>query len=276
MFGLKTLKRNVNQVFTKTPTVEEVHQAFDTAGENALKEAKSLLEKLGNSENEEKVKLLRKLGFINSIVVTKHDNSGAIRTTAEKRAAVVKKYQQAYPQYKFIFLDQVETLCQKYSLICAPIKMYKGDVPIKNLEEIEAFSVKDEDSYATDSKGFVDRLQFDFNKGHFITKARLRKMRDEENGKSLQYATFDQYAVLNRNIFGSYQSYSHHYLEVPKFICAPKNEILLGPNDTIEGVFAGKKLKDPIVLHYVDDGFLVVSKWGIEGKDPILTNEKMN
>ena len=32
----------------------------------------------------------------------------------------------------------------------------------------------------------------------------------------------------------------------------------------------------PIVLHWVKEGFLIVSKWGLEGNDPALVNEISN
>jgi hypothetical protein len=35
-------------------------------------------------------------------------------------------------------------------------------------------------------------------------------------------------------------------------------------------------LPDPIVLQPVNGGYLIVSKWGLEGEDAELTNEKMN
>lgn len=39
----------------------------------------------------------------------------------------------------------------------------------------------------------------------------------------------------------------------------------------------GFKLEyDPIVLQPVDKGYLVISKWGIEGEDEIVVNQKMN
>ena len=37
-----------------------------------------------------------------------------------------------------------------------------------------------------------------------------------------------------------------------------------------------KDVPDPIVLHFMTDGYLIVSKWGIEGEDPSLVNEIMN
>lgn len=280
MLGLKSLKRKAVAAFTPTPTVEEIHQAFDTAGEKALKEAKGILDKMSNNAQTEKIELLRSLGFVNSSLVTEYHSKASERSAARSKIEIVERYQQAYPQYKFIFMDQVVELCKKYNLLCAPISMYKGDVPMKNLKEIEAFSVKDEDSYATDSRGSVDRLQFDFSRHSFTKISYIKQEKQKLNTRMVESKMresrtpmgIDEHRYLQEN----YNYLKNAYTDVPKFICAPKSDLVITAKDKVEGVFAGVEIKDPIVLHFVNDGFLVVSKWGVEGDDPILTNEKMN
>jgi hypothetical protein len=74
-----------------------------------------------------------------------------------------------------------------------------------------------------------------------------------------------------------FRRHSNHYTEVlvPFFICAPKKD-MSAEGMKLTGSFLTKDLPDPIVLHFVKDGFLVVSKWGLEGEDASLTNENMN
>lgn len=283
MFGLKKLKRTVVNTFTPAPTVEEIHQAFDTAGENAFLEAKSILAKITSNAKQENVELLKKLGFSNAAMVT--EQASVNKTIAENqfKVKIVERYTQAYPQYKFIFIDQVVELCKKYGLLCAPVGMYKGNVPTKNLKEIEAFKVKDDDTYRTDSNGIRDRLQFDLRGGNFLSQNEFKARSDAEKAQQFRERgtrTQDEYEIYLMKMSHHY-SFSAHYTEarfqkVPLFICAPKDEINIGKYDRVEDVFVGHEIKDPIVLHFVKDGFLVVSKWGPEANDPILLNEKMN
>lgn len=47
-----------------------------------------------------------------------------------------KKYEEIYPQYKFITETQVNKLCKKYNLECHPILTYIGEIPEQNIEDI--------------------------------------------------------------------------------------------------------------------------------------------
>lgn len=63
-------------------------------------------------------------------------------------------------------------------------------------------------------------------------------------------------------------------------ICAPQDDFILYSRDRIV-CHKIVSLPDPIVLcqvgsGYGHDGYLIVSKWGLEGEDESLTNEKMN
>lgn len=276
MFGLKKLKRTVVNTFTPAPTVEEIHQAFDTAGERALLEAKNILAKVTSNEKQENVELLKKLGFNSAAMVTEQAGVNKSITENQFKVKVVEKYAQAYPQYKFIFIDQVVELCKKYGLLCAPVGMYKGNVPTKNLKEIEAFKVSNDDVYRTDSQGIRDRLQFDLRKGDFLSQTEFDRKSTEERNRIRGPQSDMQIMRMNHHYGASAHYTEGKFQKVPLFICAPKNEINIGPFDRVEDVFAGYEIKDPIVLHFVKDGFLVVSKWGPEANDPILLNEKMN
>ncbi len=69
--------------------------------------------------------------------------------------------------------------------------------------------------------------------------------------------------------------FNSNYTKVPLYICAPKADMNI-EGKIMKGVFATNPVPDPIVLHYVDDGFLILSKWGLEGQDPMLVNEAHN
>jgi hypothetical protein len=54
-----------------------------------------------------------------------------------------------YPQYKFIPEKEAKAICKKYGLVMGDSSLYKGDIPLKNLKEMETFfnnnPIKDED-----------------------------------------------------------------------------------------------------------------------------------
>jgi len=251
-------------------TVEQIHNDFDTASQKAVDEAKKILSTLDDKDAIAQVNALVKAGFKNVPLVLNWQTTNGVRNDAKKTVSVVEKYQAKYPSYKFIFIDQVQDICKKYGLSCAPVGKYRGSVPQKNLWEIANFSVKDEDKYWEEGNrwGSGIRVEFDFSRpGNFRTKEQYNKLVEEYNRYNSDYRIASAYGYTSAPV----------YTEVPLFICAPKSDLIINKDDKEHNeVFISKELKDPIVLHYVNDGFLIVTKWGLEGDDPSLVNEKMN
>jgi hypothetical protein len=210
-----------------------------------------------NAIKKEKAKLMQDLGFVNAGNVEEVRAQEYKRSSAELNANIVNKYKQKYPQYKFIFKDQVREICKKYGLLCGEASLYKGDIPLKNLKEIEEFKVSDEDKYymlyySTIRAIDVNRvLQDDFTSVESFADLAEKKRREQK-------------------IKGT-MSYYEYTMRIPFFICAPKSDMKIEGYKT-EGVFLKREIPDPIVLHYVKDGFLIVTKWGIEGDDPIVND----
>lgn len=238
--------------------IQEIHDSFDIASQLALDEANRILNRDVDRKNDEKVKMLSQLGFNASPMIEKVNKERNITNTAKLRTETVQKYAHKYPQYKFIFRDQVEQICKKYSLICGHVGLYIGDVPMKNLKEIADFKVKDEDIYWHIYNFMSARNTFDMN-GSYISHA--DKMRTESK------VVADQHNMYWRN------KYRQVCEKMPFFICAPQKDM---KETKRKGVFAVEHIPDPIVLHFMPEGFLVVSKWGLEAEDAVLTNEKMN
>lgn len=246
-------------------TIQAIHNEFDTAADRALEEAMFILSQEGVSElKKEKASLMSKFGFTGTKQVEEVKKHKETEEKEKHRAQVVAKYREKYPQYKFIFMNQVHEICKKYELVCGPVEMYKGDVPLKNLKEIEMFKVKDEEMYYvySYSGGWVadpTRVLNEEYPSHVMNliewKLEYEKERELEKG------------LARHGI--SYFNLRKNKAIIPFFICAPKSEMNT-KGYKMDGVFAHKEIPDPIVLHYVKDGFLVVSKWGIEGDDPIV------
>jgi hypothetical protein len=242
--------------------IEAIHNEFDTAADRALEQAMFILSQGGvDSLKKEKATLMEKFGFTGTKQVQEVRDRDFIDSNAKMRADIVAKYKNKYPQYKFIFREQVNEICEKYGLICGEASMYKGDIPLKNLKEIEAFEVSDEDRY---------KLWNHFSSWSTPTSAVLRAgggsnviSLAEEKRKEEQEKTEISLGNIHISMDRGYGT------PIPFFICAPKKDMNL-EGYKLDGVFVKKEWPDPIVLHYVKDGFLIVTKWGIEGDDPML------
>lgn len=267
--------RKAAALVTPAPTVQEIHDSFDTATQKAVEQAKNIIAKANYANLEKRVSILRSLGFNNMPEVLEHDEGKSERAKAAATITTSEKWSQAYPQYKFITLENVVALCKKYGLFCAPVGRYKGSIPEKNLQEIASFKVKDEDIYY-EEKGWVDRFEFDFNNSYrFRSQAFVAEaMALYEKEMFRVRAPMDAH---DRYMFDQRNPTRPTFTPVPKFICAPKGDFVIKDNEKVHGeVFITQEIKDPIVLHYVKDGFLIVSKWGPEAEDPAVINEKMN
>lgn len=269
MFGLKSLKRVTSQLTTPRVTVEQIHSEFDQAGEKAVQQAKFLLERLNMDAIQSQVDSLKSLGFTNSSVVASYNEKKKMADREKQRLSIAEKYSQRYPGYKFIFIDQVSDICSKYGLVCGVVSRFKGSVPQKNLKEIAEFKPLKEDIYY-ELENFSNRIKFDPSNNHFYNE------KDVEVAKAEIYSSRLATSHLhNPTRPGYYDAPSRTFSKVPLFICAPFAEMVLNINERVSetGFIIDD---DPIVLHFVKDGFLIISKWGPEAKDPSLVNEKMN
>ena len=140
MFNLK--RKLQNAVHSIQPPVdvnaiiEEIHNEFDSASEKLLNEARDIL---NGSYDIEKGNRLNKLGFRSA---KKAVEAQSIKDQLSKKEELNERimfYQKTYPNYKFITEGMVKDICKKYSLCCGRIGMYIGDVPEKNISEMESF-----------------------------------------------------------------------------------------------------------------------------------------
>ncbi|HEY9485715.1 MAG TPA: hypothetical protein VIQ04_03655 [Nitrososphaeraceae archaeon] len=238
-------------------TILEIHNSFNIAAELALAEARKIISQPSDDKMKDLADKLVLSGFLRSPMAQKVNKMRAEVNRASKRAELVIKYQQKYPQYKLIFLDQVIGICNKYDLVFGDVSLYKGDVPEKNINEISDFKVQDEDTYYIRVSNYlIDRKDITSeivrSRGDYISKDIYIRMKNREN--------------------------SHDIIQsVPFFICAPEKDMVTEDYKRNGAFLVKKQIPDPIVLHFIsDDAFLIVSKWGLEGQDELLVNEKMN
>ena len=117
--------------------VQEIHDAFDNAQDELLVEAVEIINN-NKVENTEHIKQLMDLGFKNAKVVQDASKKLQLAVTTAEKAELILYYKETYPFLKFLTYEKLEEICEKYSLIYAPVSNYIEDVPRKNLKEIRA------------------------------------------------------------------------------------------------------------------------------------------
>lgn len=245
MFNL--FRKIAAKQYADVSVIEEIHNEFDTATERLLSEAKNILAN-ADKIKQEKADRLKRLGFGQAKEVAETKAQIEEQRKSEALAKSILYYQTYYPSNKFITEEEVIRICKKYGLVWGDVHYYKGDVPEKNLQEIEQFKLRQEDMQVRTN---LD----DYYEGQMRNMMRSRM-------------AFPSYSEAPTEII-------ERYVAPPFKICAPQKDF-----DT-RNMIVSKDLKlmeinDPIVLQPVKDGYLVVSKWGMEASDDNLVNEKMN
>ncbi len=247
LFKKKWKRVDVNAV------IAEIHQQFDSATDRLLKEANDIIKR----ELDLKGKRLQNLGFVSSKSAIQFNEVEKDKIKKKELSDIINYYSVHYPNNKFITEAEVSKICDKYNLLYADVKYYKGDIPDKNLIEIENFNLRDEE------------MQKRTNHDDWYDTMRMMRGLNLNAIETVRSFEFRQKKEV-------YPSERKEYLVKPNFIiCAPKNDF-----DTKNLVINGRKLEihipDPIVLQPVKLGYLIVSKWGLEGQDELVVNEKMN
>lgn len=239
-------------------TVEEIHMEFNNAGEELIQRAKEIIN--GPSrEAVDKADRLSKLGFSScKDVVSTYGKRMEIRKVEEVSKAMEYFYTR-YPKYKFVTSEIVNSICAKYNLVLGPSNKYTGDIPEKNLRQIEEF-FKEESELNT---YYWERHPGGYNM-HRIDKAHYeaRKAADRTSGP--------------RSAFGPLQSVVGKGNQSLKIV-APLKDM------NSEGMkLVNNQLvpKDPVVLCPASYNgsiyYCIVTAWGEEAADELVVNQVNN
>lgn len=233
--------------------IEQIHSEFDGASERLLREAKAILNKPITDEKADK---LMKLGFSSAAPVEKSQKKKEAAQMSRQVLERVEYYNTYYPDNKFITESIVEEICKKYNLLCGPIDRYIGDVPMKNVLEMERFVLRNEEK--------EKRSKWDDYNALEIYRFQMR-------GPSLLTQAYQRHSSPSSDDVKRMQQ-DVHYVVAPFKICAPEKDFKPYGYSKV----GHKLIPDPIVLQPVKGGYLIVTKWGLEGDDPALLNEKKN
>lgn len=242
---------------TNQELVKEIHTEFDTSAERMLDEALEII-KVGYSQ--EKEDRLAKLGFARSKQAVAADKAAELKER-------ITHYKQAYPAHKFVTEEVVKQICEKYNLLLGGVSSFIGEVPEKNLVEMEAFKVKKDDYEKSNGWVWEDLLSRSWFNSSDPFESTFKPRR--AGGRS------DRMMAYEMAFAAEYRKKENEQFETkPEFkICAPETDF-----NTVGQKKEGHKLvpEDPIVLCPVKGGYLVVTKWGLEASDSSVIDERLN
>jgi hypothetical protein len=274
-------------------TAKQIHDEFDAASEtlylDAVRNRATRFDRIKKSDR------LKKLGFIRS--------SEIIESEPAKEHELPIYYRETYPFLKFITSGQLENICEKYGLIYAEAKYYTGDIPEKNLREIEnskPLHKKDvegiakiteiellatraierhERGYERPSRPFEEKKRKDYDDLLNSASSRLAELisKDPRLGALLSIMTRERpqsftralKTVYGEDVFDVGINRSGLYITANKELF-DLTKLRIIP-DTHE-----YQVKDPIVFRWCRGGLLIITKWGEEANDPALVIPELN
>jgi len=267
---------------TETITAAQIHADFYGAEERLFVEAIGLTK--NSVPNKGLVSRFQKIGFGNVKTVKEVAKLESKKSVSEKVISTIEYFRTYYPQYKFITESEVKILCEKYGLLLGDAANFTGDMPEKNLVDVENFKLRKEDWKEKASFGyFVPRASSVNEWGYFDSR--------REGSKSyIGESSFDMYMRQMQALLEPPRiqvQYSPGVdaskkkeveKEQPPFkICAPKEDFNTLGYEVKDGY---RLVWDPIVLQPVEkDGisaYLIVTCWGDEASDEMVVNQKMN
>lgn len=227
---------------------QQIHDDVYSAQGILLKEAEIILSELESFDNEKQERLskLHELGFKNAQAVADFMKVKSIREQQEKNKQKIEYYSQTYPLHKFIDGNAVDMICKKYKLLLADVDDYTAEIPEEKQNEIINFRVFKRDLPYSGMEG----LRLDVFVFSLMGRPTVPSPADDDK------------VSKNTKIPASRLK-----------IIAPKSKL-----NTKGRRVAGNKLliKDPIVLQPVENGYLIVTSWGLESSDPIVVNPVNN
>jgi hypothetical protein len=251
--------------------VAEIHNDFATAQDRILQECNDVLNnpKVDVALKSERVS---KLGFRSSKIVTDATELAKKHQEAPALMERVNYFRQHYPFNKFITETEVKKLCEKYGLLLGDTGHYIGDIPDKNIDEIENFKLREED---------FSEEEVQYLHGSDIWSRMFNELEQYLGGfDPIRYETKSD-SVMASGLAAYISSDKNTKEEKPKMkkadlkIVASVKDFDTSRMQVTDG-YKLEHIPDPIVLQPVIGGYLIVSKWGLEASDEIAVNQAMN
>lgn len=260
--------------------IAEIHNEFDTAQERLLNDALEIISK-NKSDGHNLANRLIKAGFTKNRAVIDYGTKSESLSIGLEQAKLIEYYKLNYPFLKFLDESELKRICKKYSLTIGPVENFVGDVPDKNLTEIENAQQLKQADFPVNLDYCLLRRDYSFcltgagSSWYSIWNSEFWRIPTRIDGHHFT-SECDASNWLRRNM-GFKKEYPvssvRNFTEDRQglFICAPASQFV-GKNERISFI----EIKDPIVFRYVRGGIQVITKWGLEANDPTLVVDKLN
>lgn len=246
--------------------VEDIHNEFNVAGENLLKEAKEIIANI-RIDNEGKVDALKSIGFVNTKEVIQTEKQRKEKSDKEEIANALEYFSQKYPKYKFITPKMADKICEKYNLVLGDISQFTGFVPRKNLTQIEDFFKTENELNVT----YYERYLMSFSRSDI----RISKEKYEEELKHRE-----EMGKLSSEISQMYRNHSYIGKRNNELKIAAPLKDMKSEGYSLKGRIFTKEVPDPVILapvFYKETELLcIVTAWGDEASDEIVVNQINN
>lgn len=269
---------------TQQQIITEIHNEFDTAQDRLLEQANKILS-TPNSEAVQSISdRLIKIGFVNTPTAKKGKEVKKELVETREQAELISYYKNTYLFLKFLTEDELNRICDKYNLIHAPVANFIGEVPEKNIKDIEQAQTLRASDVVTNK--IIQKVKFHNKKSIYETawsnQDIIKKLNipSEFEGEKFRHTfLFDEWVVTNYKTPEGMRWFADEIITTKidrsgLFIAAPALDFNLEglSKNTKNGFFSvfETKVKDPIVFRYVRGGVQIITKWGLEANDPAL------
>lgn len=259
--------------------VQEIHEAFNTAGVEAIGRAQGKIQKVPvlSEDTEVFVEKVIEAGFGNSKSLKGYrdfkSKISGIKSENKHAAQIIQDiqmYQQRYPLYKVITEQDYQDLCRKYNLYSGSTRIYTGEIPTKNMKDVVNFKLAKEDD------GFIFTA--------------MRTPRGSSRWGNSAYPILEFFHTRKETEDRVNYVKQNYYLTNEEIVPAGKYLYIAAPKEDFD--LNGQKVQgreisaaenivpDPIVTYKLNHGSdnislscrLIVTAWGEEAADPLILN----
>lgn len=244
--------RTIEKRAIKTVSFREVHAEL-------LRECDFAINFKSNnnlSDIKDKAEFLTHIGFTNSIATKVYKDL----TSGDE---LPKRYAERYRgQFLFIYESQLERLVEKYNLYVRGLNFYAGDIPEKNIKEMQMFHFSIEDVIGVSASEFRSTP--------------LKEVVYKLEG-GLSHVPYTQ---VSRPIMEYKPFFLNGIIEI-----AAVKELFLPTafKDNEQRIVSKQEIQpsmqvdtDPIVMLKVPKGRIIITAWGDEANDEILARPTLN
>jgi hypothetical protein len=255
---------------TETFTAKQIHEDFYSAHERIYVDAVGMTKRYPVTKTADRLKAI---GFTSAKPVQQVKEFWEKKSQAPLIIAAIEYYYHRYPQNKFITEEEIKILCKKYGLLYGDASNYIGDIPEKNLAEIEKFKLMEVD-WQPMPKGILHFLEDPSDRTHPIHDEIMRSWEWALRVPRHLFVESDEYRQKPADDYSSKETERY---QPPFKICAPPQDFNTLGWEVREGY---KLVWDPIVIQPVEyksiKGGLIVAAWGDEASDGIVVNGRKN